>query len=90
MTSHAILLRIAGTMALAASCAGCWATEGQLRQRVAADFDCPPDKLVVKDVGDGLQEVSGCDQKGRYVYSPRAKEWLRESEAGGKVITLPR
>jgi hypothetical protein len=62
------------------------ASEGQLRQKAASDFQCAPDTLSVKEARKDVYEVSGCDQKNTYVYSAEAQAWLRESDAGGKVI----
>jgi len=81
-------LRAAGFALLALS--GCFASEGQLRQRAASDFQCDTNKLTVTDAGKGVYTVSGCDQKENYVYNSDAKAWLRESESGGRVVTLPR
>lgn len=58
--------------------------------KAAADFDCDKDTLVVNDVGKGVHEVKGCEQTQRYVYKEEARVWLRESDAGGTVKTLPR
>jgi hypothetical protein len=76
---------------LAAALAGCgMGSETQLRVRAAADFQCDEQKLEVKSMPNDVYAVAGCDQKETYVYSSEARAWLRESEAGGKVITLPR
>ena len=73
-------------ISMAIGLSGCWASEGQLRQKAASDFQCPPAELAVKEVKPDVYEVAGCDQKNTYVYSSEAKAWLRESDAGGRVI----
>ena len=70
--------------------AGCAALETQLRQRASADLDCAPDRLTVTDAGGKVYRVAGCDHEERYVFSDEAKAWLRESEAGGRVIIKDR
>jgi hypothetical protein len=76
---------------LAAALAGCgMGSETQLRVRAAADFQCDEQTLDVKSMPNDVYAVSGCDQKQTYVYSSEARAWLRESDAGGRVITLPR
>ncbi|MCC6555168.1 MAG: hypothetical protein IT372_19560 [Polyangiaceae bacterium] len=72
-------------LAALAALTGCWASTAQLRQRAASDFDCPPEKLEVSDIGSGVYRVSGCARQDTYVFSDEAKAWLRESEAGGRV-----
>lgn len=72
------------------SLAGCMASETQLRMRAASDFQCDTDKLEVTPLPHDVYAVSGCDRKESYVYSSEARAWIRASEAGGEVITLPR
>ena len=40
----------------------------------------------MKEVRPDVYEAAGCEQKNNYVYSKEAESWLREDEAGGKVI----
>ena len=79
-------LRVFVLAALAKAALGCFASEEQLRIRAAADFDCARDTLAVTEAKPGVYTVKGCEQQGNYVYDEKAKAWLRESEAGGKVI----
>lgn len=92
MSTHTPVSRILGvltTCLLTLALGGCFASEGQLRMKAASEFDCDKDSLVVTDAGSGVYEVSGCGQEQRYVYREDAKAWLRESDAGGKVIDAP-
>ena len=76
---------------LVVALAGCgMGSETQLRVRAASDFQCDEQKLDVKSMPNNVYAVAGCEQKDTYVYSSEAKAWLRESEAGGKVVTMPR
>lgn len=80
-----ILLATTGVVAMV----GCWSSELQLRTKAAADFQCNADQLTVNEVKPDVYEVSGCDNKERYVYNDAARAWIKESESGGTVVQPP-
>lgn len=86
MKSKLAMLGCWGTLSVLS---GCFASEGQLRMKAAADLDCDKSTLTVTDAGNGVYEVKGCGQSRRYVYKEEAKAWLREPDAGGEVVTAP-
>jgi hypothetical protein len=52
----------------AAGFLACGADEMQdLRARAAFDLDCPAHKLRIRELGDGVEGVQGCGERGTYV-----------------------
>jgi hypothetical protein len=66
MRTKLVAAAVSALLALPAAAAGCyshvWASD-IVRERTAKDIKCPPDDLVIEDLGENRYRASGCGRK---------------------------